>query len=598
MQTYILGKELALETSIENFQAKLKKFGFEIEETSWLNPVPNVWSVHIKERNCPQCFANGKGACQKSALASALGEFFERLTTNYFFNDFYLGKSIANADFVHFPQEKWFPINNNNFPPQNLLTPELWQHFDPQGSLTPDLLVDLQSGNEERGIVALPFRRELDDEIVYFPVSILSNLYVSNGMASGNTITEAKVQALSEIFERLVKHRILQEAISLPEIPSEFLENFPKVTKALASLRQAGFPVIAYDASLGGQYPVVCLVLLNPQNGTCFASFGAHPNFAVALERTLTELLQGRSLKDLESFSAPSFDNDLVSDFANLESHFIDSNGVLSWDLFRQSADFEFIPWNFSPLPAITEKNLENLIQNSEGITAKEYANLCQILHSQGKEIYVMEYDHLEVHACRIVVPSVSEIYPVDDLIYANNNSGLLWREILLDLPNFQQDSATYMELLQEIDEQSIDDQTLVREFLGILCEPNSHWYYLRIGELKALLLIALNNLDNAKEWVEWTIAMNAGNFPLATLNYYRALQQALELFTDKQREKNEYQEIFANLYGENIANQVWHVLKGGNPFFMLKADDENLINFPAHQRLLKIYHKSQLAKQ
>jgi YcaO-like protein with predicted kinase domain len=36
--------------------------------------------------------------------------------------------------------------------------------------------------------------------------------------------------------------------------------------------------------SLGGKYPVICVVLFNPANGTCFASFGAHPDFGVALE--------------------------------------------------------------------------------------------------------------------------------------------------------------------------------------------------------------------------------------------------------------------------------------------------------------------------
>jgi ribosomal protein S12 methylthiotransferase accessory factor len=36
-------------------------------------------------------------------------------------------------------------------------------------------------------------------------MNIIGNLYVSNGMSAGNTITEARVQALSEIFERSVK---------------------------------------------------------------------------------------------------------------------------------------------------------------------------------------------------------------------------------------------------------------------------------------------------------------------------------------------------------------------------------------------------------
>ena len=104
-QTYIPGKDAALEDSIARFQQKLQDFGFHIEEASWLNPVPHVWSVHIRDRDCPLCFTNGKGASKKAALASALGEYFERLSTNYFFADFWLGNAIANGDFVHYPDE-------------------------------------------------------------------------------------------------------------------------------------------------------------------------------------------------------------------------------------------------------------------------------------------------------------------------------------------------------------------------------------------------------------------------------------------------------------------------------------------------------------
>lgn len=49
-QTFILGKDAALEDSISKFQQKLTALGFNIEEASWLNPVPNVWSVHIRDK--------------------------------------------------------------------------------------------------------------------------------------------------------------------------------------------------------------------------------------------------------------------------------------------------------------------------------------------------------------------------------------------------------------------------------------------------------------------------------------------------------------------------------------------------------------------
>ena len=52
-QSFIPGKDAALETSIASMQAKLQALGFTIEEASWLNPVANVWSVHIRDRDCP-----------------------------------------------------------------------------------------------------------------------------------------------------------------------------------------------------------------------------------------------------------------------------------------------------------------------------------------------------------------------------------------------------------------------------------------------------------------------------------------------------------------------------------------------------------------
>ena len=261
------------------------------------------------------------------------------------------------------------------------------------------------------------------------------------------------------------------------------IARYPSIQASIQKLEEEGFPILSYDASLGGKYPVICVILLNPNNGTCFASFGAHPNFQVAFERTVTELLQGRSLKDLDVFTPPSFNNEDVAEHANLETHFIDSSGLISWDLFRNNADYEFVDWDFS------------------GTTEQEYNRLIDIFRAEGKEIYIMDYRHLGVYACRIIVPGMSDIYPADDLIYANNNMGMEWREILLDLPHFHHDTKTYEELLEQLDEQGIDDAIRVREFIGIVPPAKSGWVTLRIGELKSMLHLALGNLEEALDW-------------------------------------------------------------------------------------------------
>ncbi|OOF68269.1 30S ribosomal protein S12 methylthiotransferase accessory factor YcaO [Rodentibacter caecimuris] len=580
-QTFILGKDAALEESIEKFQQKLTALGFDIEQASWLNPVPNVWSVHIRDKNCPQCFSNGKGATQKAALASALGEYFERLSTNYFFADFYLGKHIANGDFVHYPQEKWFAIEDENLIPSGILDDHLFHYFDPNDELTPELLVDLQSGNLERGIVTMPYIRQSDQQTVYIPQSIIANLYVSNGMSAGNTQNEARVQGLSEVFERYVKNKIIAEAISLPEIPADIMAYYPSIQASIAKLEQEGFPIYAFDASLGGKYPVICVVLLNPNNGTCFASFGAHPNFQVALERTVTELLQGRSLKDLDVFAPPSFNNEDVADQANLETHFIDSSGLISWDLFRSKPDYEFVHWDFS------------------GTTQLEYDNLMTIFQQDNKEVYIMDYQHLGVYACRIIVPGMSDIYPPDDLIYANNNMGMNWREILLDLPNYHHDQETYQELLEELDQQGIDDAIRIREFIGIVAPKNSGWTTLRIGELKSMLYLAIGDLENALDWANWTLNMNGSVFTPERTNYYRALINILELHLDQSRQPSLYYTAFEKMYGKESVKSAWAIVADkANPFYQLPPSDEKLANFLEHQNLLAAYEKLQKAKQ
>ena len=114
------------------------------------------------------------------------------------------------------------------------------------------------------------------------------------------------------------------------------------IRDSIKGLRAAGYGILIKDASLGGKYPVMNVTLLHPDDQGCFASFGAHPRFEVALERTLTELLQGRAIDGLTGFAAPGFDMEEIADSQNLEIHFVDSSGVMSWDFLRDTPDFAF----------------------------------------------------------------------------------------------------------------------------------------------------------------------------------------------------------------------------------------------------------------
>lgn len=578
-QTFIPGKDAALEDSIARFQKQLADLGFNIEEASWLNPVPNVWSVHIRDKDSALCFTNGKGATKKAALASALGEYFERLSTNYFFADFWLGDTVANGPFVHYPNEKWFAIPQDEQLPAGILDDRLRAFYDPENELTAGMLIDLQSGNEARGICALPFTRQSDQQTVYIPVNIIGNLYVSNGMSAGNTANEARVQGLSEVFERHIKNKIIAESISLPEIPQDVLARYPGVVESINTLEAEGFPIFAYDGSLGGKYPVICVVLFNPANGTCFASFGAHPDFGVALERTVTELLQGRGLKDLDVFTPPTFDDEEVAEHANLETHFIDSSGLISWDMFKQDADYPFVDWSFS------------------GTTEEEFATLMAIFTAEDREVYIADYQHLDVYACRIIVPGMSDIYPAEDLLLANNNMGYHLRETLLALPGSEWEKQDYLDLIAQLDEEGHDDFTRVRELLGLATGKDNGWYTLRIGELKAMLALAGGDTEQALIWTEWTMEFNASLFSAERANYYRCLQTLLLLAMEEEREPLQYLNAFVRMYGAETVEAASAALSGEAAFYGLQPVDSDLQAFPAHQALLRAYEKLQRAK-
>jgi ribosomal protein S12 methylthiotransferase accessory factor len=338
--TFIPGKDLPLEQTIANMSGLLAGLGIKIEIASWRNIVPNVWSLHIRDAHSPMCFTNGKGSTKESALASALGEYIERLSCNHFYAGAYWGADIANAPFVHYPNERWFQPGPDDALPAGLLDDYCLDVYDPDNELLGANLIDTNSGNVARGICALPFVRQSDGETVYFPSNLIENLYASNGMSAGNTLAEAQVQCLSEIFERAVKREIIESEIALPDVPAAVLAKYPGIVAGIKGLEEQGFPVLVKDASLGGTYPVMCVTLMNPRTGGVFASFGAHPSFEVALERSLTELMQGRSFEGLNDLPQPTFVSHAVKEPNNFVEHRFERHRVVA--LFQREIERRF----------------------------------------------------------------------------------------------------------------------------------------------------------------------------------------------------------------------------------------------------------------
>lgn len=569
---FIPGKDASLEHAIDSMQAKLAALGFDIEECSWLNPVDNVWSVHVRNRACHLMFTNGKGATQLAARASALGEYFERLSCNYFWNHYYLGDSVANADFAHYPRERWFPVDGEAWP-ADLLTPELQAFYNPEGSIPAESLIDMNTGHYGRGICAIPYVRQRDGAEVFFPVNIISNLYVSNGMSAGNTQNEARAQALSEILERHVKFKVIAEGLCLPDVPEAVIARYPTIAAGIQGLREAGFGILVKDASLGGQYPVICVTMLNPRDQGVFASFGAHPRFEIALERALTELLQGRALEALDGFPPPGFDLDEVASAPNIEIHFVDSSGIVHWDFFGDTPDFDFVDWNFNDLES--------------GSTADDYTWLAERIHADGHDIYIADFDHLGVYACRILVPGMSEIYPVDDLEWENNSNGAVVRPAVVNLAELDDDQCG--QLLDILNELNIADEKPVAALIGLAPDAGSPWADLRVGELKAMLALAVGDTAAIREGCEWVRQFE--QLDAGRRRVYACIATLLDM-----EDPNIYEEALLSLFGEQTLDLATDLIDGVVRFFGLPSPGLDLAGCELHQRLLGEYAKVRAA--
>ncbi|SDA77042.1 ribosomal protein S12 methylthiotransferase accessory factor [Pseudomonas sp. NFACC15-1] len=577
--TYIAGKDLPLEQTIANMSGILAVLGMKIEIASWRNIVPNVWSLHIRDAHSPMCFTNGKGATKEAALASALGEFIERLNCNFFYNDQFWGEDIANAAFVHYPDERWFKPGRKDALPAEILDEYCLNIYNRDGELRGSHLIDTNSGNEERGICSLPYVRQSDGEVVYFPSNLIENLFLSNGMSAGNTLAEAQVQCLSEIFERAVKREIIEGEFALPDVPANVLAKYPGIMAGIQALEEQGFPVLVKDASLGGEFPVMCVTLMNPRTGGVFASFGAHPSLEVALERSLTELLQGRSFEGLNDLPQPTFEGHAVTEPNNFVEHFIDSSGVVSWRFFSAKSDYEFVEWDFSG--------------QGENSNAEEAATLFGILEGMGKQVYMAVYEHIGAKACRILVPGYSEIYPVDDLIWDNTNKALFFRADILNLHSLDEDEL--QALVERLVESELDDYTDITTLIGIEFDDNTAWGQLTILELKLLIYLALQQFEEAKEAVETFLQYNDNTVERGL--FYQAVNVVLEMKLDEDLELEDYEANFRRMFGNERMDAAIGSVDGSVRFHGLTPTSMKLEGLDRHLRLIDSYKKLHAAR-
>lgn len=111
--------------------------------------------------------------------------------------------------------------------------------------------------------------------VVWLPASLVYRTCGSNGMAGGNTLEEALVQGLSEIFERYVEAQVLRGKAVPPRVPDDVLEAtglMPTIARIEEGWR---YEVRVHDASLGRGYPVIMTTIVDRIRSSIGVKFSA-----------------------------------------------------------------------------------------------------------------------------------------------------------------------------------------------------------------------------------------------------------------------------------------------------------------------------------
>lgn len=345
---------------------------------------------------------NGKGTDELFATASGYAELIERIQNNLLV-PYLPGPRLENySGFIDFPDEKEFSleelIEQKNPYIENIFSKFFCYTYADKMQLLlkfNEILYDCTDAK----IKAIPFADPFNNKLVYIPMKLAFIFCGSNGMAAGNTLEEAFVQGMSEIFERYVNRAVILGEVVPPEIPLDYLKKY-SFWDLIQKIESGGrYKVSVRDCSMNKNFPVAATIIFDRERGTFGVKFGSHPSLAVAIERTLTEAFQGRKLLQFTDDNRIGGDKE-TSGYNNVPNVTKVGIGYYSYKMLTEKPDYEFKEWTYW-----------------QGLSNREFfKKMLELIKAEGYQPLFRDSSHLGFPACYIIVPGMSEAFHVNQM--------------------------------------------------------------------------------------------------------------------------------------------------------------------------------------
>ncbi len=498
---------------------------------------------------------SGKGRSFEYSMASGYAEFLERLQNNILLSmskkqyatKKYLEKLSPNSMFVKNIIDKNLTLDfiydakEENWSMRDILSQsknDLLRLFsiDSEEELYDFFLNDLKI--EESTMI--PFFSVNDHEERLLPIEILMAAATSNGMCAGNTREEALVQGFCEIFERHVAKELYYKEITPPDVPLTYFEDTPVYDMLLYIKNNLNYEITIKDCSLQKGFPVIGVLFIDQTNQRYNFKLGADFIPYIALERCLTEILQGDNkiptipLKFF-NFKSNSTDYPIESSIDyNFKKIIANHSGYWPLSLFSNKPSYEF-------------KGFNDLYGQSDNDDLKHSINL---IKNQGYNIYIRDNSILGFPTYYIVVPGFSQINNKNLYIFFKKTFPLI---TIKDLYSIDKKKAR---LLADI----IDGNYYLLKYYKYtdlyLYNVDVDLVELEIELLVFMLFYYTGDIQQAKKYLDLFLKYNGKEKPL--YNFYFATSDFITLKFIKKLSDEETKSILYKCYGESIAEEVF----------------------------------------
>ena len=560
-------------------------------ETGWKNSADGFYSVTVTIRNT-NLATNGKGTTYEYALASAYAELMERLQNQAFFRLNYdlREDALGYQGFYYAPDEQ--RIGMEEFLNSNEEWSSIQINKTPRNIDIQKLLKKWQQVSYEKvptDFIALPYLNINSGRISHIPIKMVSKMYMSNGMCAGNTTEEALVQGLSEVLERYVNMRMLVDKITPPDIPLEYLKQHPVIYRMIQEIKKNGnFEVIMKDCSLGQGLPVVGVIFINMDEQSYFVKFGSHPIFAIAAERTLTELLQGQEVRDMMGVREFFYRSPVDEDHENILGILVNGSGYYPSRFFASKYSYDFT--EFPDIEADSNKQL------------LEY--LFSLIKKNGHQIFIRDNSFLGFPSFHIIVPGMSEIEqffdtkPIDE--YAQYNKV---KEYIRNLPEMNIEKAD--EIIKFFGKIPYHDGSSIANILNLAIKKPLPWYYMKIDLFLSVLHYWKGDFANAyyafERFLDFSRRMKSGVFDQGLFNFYKCVRDYFGACVDGM-EEGDIVSLLSEFYPVSMVQGVINEFGSEEPFFNIfgylpcwqceKCDYSEGCSYIEHEKVYKTLKK------